>query len=112
MNTSLQGEGTYAYECRKQDCWHCAVMGLTPLPEIKIFTDPKAQLKPRQQNCVRWTAKEHQTIIRHLDMPLGKLTKLLPGRTIKSVEVRKSFMRRIGLLPKVKGIPTDYISPY
>lgn len=59
MKVENQGEGTYRYECRKQDCWHCELMGLKPLPELDLngytVTKPAVQKQFQRRSVKHWT---------------------------------------------------------
>lgn len=105
MNTeSLQGYGTYTYDCRKQDCWHCDVMGLKPLPEIiehvqqeRIVLRTFNKKKYRESLIlVRWTKEEDELIINNIWMNTAEMKKLFPKRTRSAIACRISKLRYIG----------------
>lgn len=103
----LQGFGTYEYECRKKDCWHCAYFGLIPSPNIYIqpekpFIPRTIKKKKRLLNPTvnKWTKEERQLIINNIWMNGKELKKLIPRHSLNSINRYIWQMRQDGTLEK------------
>lgn len=108
MIAEHQGHGSYTYECRKQDCWHCEHYGLKPLPEIwepsplPVFIPRTIKKKKpsKQRLLMRWSKIETELIIKNIWMNNKELTFLLPGRTQRAIYNRIAKLRRMSILPR------------
>lgn len=105
MRAEHQGSGSYSYECRKQDCWHCEHYGLKPFPEIYEEPTPKSWFVARAHKkrkyrddlvLRRWTHEEDALIIDNIWMNHKEMCKLLAHRTGASINARLSKLRRVG----------------
>lgn len=104
IKTEHQGVGTYSYECRKQDCWHCQIMGLSPLPEIiedvkqeRVVLRTFNKKKYRESLLlVRWTKEEDDKIVKNIWMNTKEMKKLFPKRSRSAISCRISKLRFTG----------------
>lgn len=105
MSEDQQGFGNYTYECRKQGCWHCEMMGLKPLPEIFIpsimtsFTYKNVVIIPdEKRHNQSWRGVEMKVIRDHIINGTEVVCSLLSHRSKGSVLTRISRMRRDGVI--------------
>lgn len=105
--TELQGEGTYNYDCRKQECFHCFMMGLKPLPQIPVYyqgeqvkQDPPQLIGPTviRFTSKHWTRQEESILYKHAYQDIDNLVSLLPGRSRNSILIKLSQFRKLGKL--------------
>jgi hypothetical protein len=101
MKDEHQGYGSYTYECRKQDCWHCEMMGLKPMPkqyideDISDFLHKKLTiLTNNKRRHQLWKGIEIKIIRDHIVNGSDVVCSLLSHRSKMSVLTRISRMRR------------------
>lgn len=99
MRAEHAGFGSYTYECRKQDCWHCANFGLIPLPELYVpkhsGNKPMLIVKSRQR---KWSMHEMDVVRNNQHLTIKKLQRKLPNRSLLSIHVKVMRMIRKGVL--------------
>ena len=102
---ALQGEGTYTYACRKHDCEHCRLMGLSPEPELiveeeitEIIVEEGKKAYKLPKRCAAWTGRENRILIDNRHKMAEIIVKLLPGRSVRAINTHATRLKKIGML--------------
>lgn len=101
VKPEYQGEGTYRYECRKQDCLYCVAMGLTPEPVEYFEEETKPERIPiyiDESTGREWSPKEQALLVQYYKRPAIVLKRLFPMRSMQAIYSQRDKYKKMGII--------------